>query len=174
MTNASPPTLVFTGPGLALAGAVPLGADLRSVELSPHPLLAPLRERTGQVAQEALRLARALAPALPEEVRARPGAELPSLWECAAHEFARCSLAPALLNQEIAGSALAATSGAVLLRERPRGAWWLGGSGAEEAVTEAARREGSPLTLAPNPPRRSQRRHQLPRVARRPPRAHTE
>ncbi|NLO72721.1 MAG: hypothetical protein GX100_01250 [candidate division WS1 bacterium] len=174
MTNASPPTLVFTGPGLALAGAVPLVADLRSVELSPHPLLAPLRERTGQVAQEALRLARALAPALPEEVRERPGAEIPSLWECAEHEFARYSLAPALLNQEIAGSALAATSGAVLLRERPRGAWWLGGSGAEEAVTEAARREGSPLTLAPSPTWRSLRRHLLPCVARRTPRALSE
>jgi hypothetical protein len=142
---------------------VPLVADLRSVELSDHPLLVALRGRTGPVAREALGYARSLAAMLPPEITTRPAADLPSLWECYQHEFARYSLAPALMNLEIAQAALAEQPGArARLVERRDGAWWLGGSGAAPAVAEAlgegpagARRLRDALLpwLAPRAPR---------------------
>jgi hypothetical protein len=175
MPNAPRPTAVrLTAPGLTVAGAVPLVPDFRSLELSPHPLLEALRPRTGPVAQEALALTEALAAALPAEIAAPPAPQVPSLWECARYEFARYSLAPALLNLEIAQAALAAAPGADLaLLERPRSGWWLGGSGAEEAAREAACREGRRLRLSPGAlPRGLRRALQFP-LARRAPRGVT-
>lgn len=130
--------LPFLGPGVGGEG-IPLVADLRAVELSGHPLLQSLRGETSRVAHDALRYATRLAEALPAELAERPSADLPSLWECFQHEFARHSLAPALMNLEIARAALRERPGAVGLTERPGGAWWLGGAGAKEAVREAVR-----------------------------------
>lgn len=166
-----PPKVVLSGPGREVPGAVSLVADLRSVELSAHPLVGALRARTGPVAHEALALARALRRVLPEEVAARPDPRTPSLWECVEHEFARYSLAPALLNLELAKAALEEASGLDLaLVERADGRWWLGGSGAEEAAREAARQAGRRLRLEPGGALRALRRLALPYAARRAPR----
>ncbi len=148
---------------------LPLVADLRSVELSDHPLVASLRQRTGAIAQEALRLSRGLTEALPDELSARPAQDLPSLWECFAHEFARHSLAPALMNLEIARAALSEGPVGVQLVERRGPRWWLGGSGAAEAVREAVREY--PGASLPGPSAATLlRNHLLPWLSRRAPR----
>jgi hypothetical protein len=161
-------TVTFRGPG-ARGEGVPLVADLRSVELSDHPLLMSLRDATGRVARAALLEAKRLGSVLPEEISARPASDLPSLWECFQHEFARYSLAPALMNLEIARAALAGESGPVELTERGKWSWWLGGSGAAEAISGALWQLGRS-----SPPRESnwdRRRHLLPWFARHAPRS---
>jgi len=169
LTKDSPQSsaVTFLGPGVESRPGVPLVANLRSVELGDHPVLAALRGETSRIAREALGYAQALASALPEELAARPAPDLPSLWECFQCEFARHSLAPALMNLELAQAAGDGQPDArARLVERRNGAWWLGGSGAREVVREVG-------GLAPGAPVLSSvwwRNRLLPYLARRAPR----
>lgn len=160
--------VVFRAPGAPPGAGIPLVSELRAVELSDHPVLSALRDQTGSVAREALRLARALAIALPETVVGASAPRLPSLWKCYEHEYARYSLAPALMNLAIARRALqeAATSRARLVAAYgPQ--WWLGGSGASEAVAETAAEAACDLRGRQPPWRTRLRRALLPHLARR-------
>ncbi len=160
--------VVFRAPGAAPGAGVPLVSELRTVELSDHPVLSALRGQTSAVAQEALRLARALADVLPKTVADAPRPCLPSLWQCYEHEFARYSLAPVLMNLAIARRALreaAPNSARLVAAYGPP--WWLGGSGAAEAVAEAAREADCDLRGPQLPWRTRLRRALLPQLARR-------
>lgn len=162
--------VILRGPSRPGETGVPLVADLRSAMLSRHPVLERLRDRTGCVAQEAVRLARALTVALSAELTSRPAEGTPSLWECFQYEFARYSLAPALMNLEIARQALAESSQEeVRLQDRARGAWWLGGSGAWEAAQQAAWGQGQRLKASPGALARRLRRWLITTTARRAP-----
>ena len=171
MRPASRGELAFGGPGLPREGAIPLVADLPTVELSDHPLLRELRAQTGPISRAALELAQALAPALPEEVLTAPRPEVPGLWEGFRYELARYSLAPALMNLALAQRALAESgAGRVSVRERPGGAWWLGGAAAGEAVREAVREAGVALRWTPGAELRGLRRRLAGALAQRAPR----
>lgn len=168
--RASSAPVILRGPSRPGEVGVPLVPDLRSVALSRHPVLESLRDRTGSIAQEALRLARVLTSALPAELTARPEEGTPSLWECFQYEFARYSLAPALMNLEIARQALAGGAPSeVRLQDRATGAWWLGGSGAGEAARQAAREQGRRLTVSPGALARRLRQWLITTAARRAP-----
>ena len=121
------------------------------VELGRHPILQHLRESLPQFYHRARQVAQHVGDSLPHSLVVGSDAETPSFWECYQDEFARFSIAPLLINHQIALQALASGDSAqVRVIEKPTGRWWLRG-GAIEAVMAAGREAGIPVDTIPGP-----------------------
>lgn len=163
--------LAFVAPGVvppaALPGdmVVPLVEDGREVELSLHPLVAELRESLPELYHTARTLAQTIGHSLPRSLAPSPDSLTPRFWDCYQDEFARFSIAPVLINHQIARNALAERGcKQVRVIERPSGSWWVGRSVAE-AVVAAGRELGTPVQITPRAVWRGLRRVLLPAVA---------
>ncbi len=160
--------VVFLEPGAqtpaSCAGEmiVPLVADGRELELSRHPIIEQLRPSLVTFYQQAQALAQKVGQSLPPLLSDAPDAATPSFWECYQDEFARFSVAPALINYEIACRALSSSgSPTARLIQHPSHRWWAART-AGEPVIAAGQQANVAVHLWPGPIRQGVRNGLLP------------